>query len=293
MNYRHAYHAGNFADVLKHATLALVIEHMKLKPSPFRVVDTHAGTGVYDLAGDEAGKTGEWRDGIARLRAAKRPAEIDALLRPYLACVEGLNATGELARYPGSPLLARRLMRREDRLVANELHPEDGETLKALFAHDAQVKVTALDGWTALKAFLPPRERRGIVLIDPPFEQPGEFERMAGGVVEALRRFATGVLLMWYPIKSAGAVDTYRQMLAVQCARPALDVELILRPTSGSGPLTGTGLTVINPPHTLPASLSLLLPFLVCTLGEQGTSQWRIRQLVDEATARERISKDI
>src|SRR3990170_5575144 len=163
MNYRHAYHAGNFADVLKHAVLALVIEHLKRKPAPFRVIDTHAGVGLYDLSGAEAATTGEWRDGIGRLFGAALAKPVAELLAPYFSVVRQENPSGRLERYPGSPLIARRLLRRGDRLIANELHPEDGDSLRRLFAGDPQTKVLALDGWVALKALLPPKERRGVV----------------------------------------------------------------------------------------------------------------------------------
>ena len=210
MNYRHAYHAGNFADVLKHAVLALVIEHLKLKPAPFRVIDTHAGVGVYDLGAEEAQKTGEWREGIGRIVSADLPPDAAAALAPYLGVVRGLNAQiareGTLTRYPGSPLLARRLMREGDHLVVNELHPEDNIALRKLFGHDPQTKVLELDGWTALKSLLPPKERRGVVLVDPAYEQPGELERLVQGLKEAARRFATGTILLWYPIKDVTAI---------------------------------------------------------------------------------------
>ena len=172
MNYRHVYHAGNFADVFKHAILALCLEHLAQKPAPFRVIDTHAGVGLYDLAGVEAGKTLEWADGIGRLigvDATPLPDTVAALLAPYLAVVKGMNEAGRLAAYPGSPMIVRKLMRAGDALIVNELHPTDHQTLASLFARDAQTKVMTLDGWTALKALLPPKERRGLVLIDPPF----------------------------------------------------------------------------------------------------------------------------
>ncbi len=216
MNYRHAYHAGNFADVVKHAVLALVIEHLKLKPAPFRVIDTHAGIGVYDLTSEAAQKTGEWREGIGRLMAAKLSPAAAEVLAPYLDIVRRLNPGGALVRYPGSPLLARELMRADDRLVVNELHPEDQDELKRHFAHDPQVRVMALDAWTALKALLPPPERRGVMLIDPAFEQTGELDaprrRIEGsgaplcdGHVPALVSHQGGRACCRLPSRSGGA----------------------------------------------------------------------------------------
>ena len=186
MNYRHAFHAGNFADVLKHAVLARVLVLLARKETPFRVLDTHAGIGLYDLSAPEAEKTGEWRGGIGRILAAPFPEPVAHLLEPWLTAVasacgstrpEHLDPT-RLPRYPGSPLVVRSGLRREDRATVVELHPDDAATLGELFAGDARVKVVELDGWLALKSFLPFKERRGLVLIDPPFEKEGEFERI-------------------------------------------------------------------------------------------------------------------
>lgn len=266
MNYRHVYHAGNFADVLKHAVLALVIEHLKLKDAPFRVIDTHAGTGLYDLASEEAQKTGEWRDGIGRLLAAEPPAEIAGILAPYLDVVRAESSAGGLLRYPGSPLLARRLLRPGDRLVVNEAHPEDAARLAALFAKDRAVKTLALDGWSALKALLPPKERRGVVLIDPPFEEAGEFRRMVDGLAAAHRRFATGTVILWYPIKDVRAVRAFSRDAAALAIPKLLSAELFVATPHPDGELSGTGLLILNPPFTLEAKLAKLLPHLATTL---------------------------
>ena len=217
MNYRHIYHAGNFADVVKHAVLALVIEKLKLKDAGFRVIDTHAGTGSYDLSSEKAQKTGEWRAGIGRLigpDAAPIQGPAATLLKPYLDVVRGLNSGGGVTRYPGSPRLARALLRPQDRLVVNELHREDSISLKGAFARDKLTQVMDLDGWIALKALLPPPERRGVVLVDPPFEEPGEFERMSVALGEAVRRFATGVFILWYPNTDQGHVRAFKRRLA-------------------------------------------------------------------------------
>src|SRR5262245_49606000 len=182
MNYRHAYHAGNFADVFKHVVLTRIVEYLKRKPAAFRVIDTHAGAGLYDLSSEEAQKTGEWRDGIGRLLDAKLPDDIADILAPYLRAVRTGEPEGALTHYPGSPVLARRLLRRGDVLAANEAHPEDRALLKAEFARDTQAKILEIDAWAAIKALLPPKERRGVVLIDPPFEEPGEFQRITEGL---------------------------------------------------------------------------------------------------------------
>lgn len=277
MNYRHIYHAGNFADVLKHAVLALVIEHLKLKESPFRVIDTHAGTGLYDLTSEEAQKTGEWWDGIGCILPAARSTEIAAILAPYVDVVCAENDGGErIVRYPGSPIIARRLMRPCDRLVVNEAHPEDAARLATQFAQDRQTKVLALDGWTALKALLPPKERRGLVLIDPPFEEPGEFQRLLDGLVAAHRRFATGTVILWYPIKDVRAARAFSRDAAALGIPKLLSAELFVETPRADGDLVGTGLLILNPPFTLEAKLAQLLPYLVAKLARGSGAESRL-----------------
>jgi 23S rRNA (adenine2030-N6)-methyltransferase len=270
MNYRHSYHAGNFADVLKHVVLSLVIEHLKLKEAPFRVIDTHAGAGVYDLTGVEASKTGEWRNGIGRLLgpdAQPLPAPVVALLDPYLSAVRTLNANSMLSRYPGSPRLALALMRPQDRLIANELHPDDALALAISLGRDRRTRILQLDAWIALKALLPPRERRGLVLIDPPFERRDELEQLTRGLREATRRFATGSYLLWFPIKDIRKIAAFRKIIVTEFPR-ALSMELLVREPRDPGTLNGCGLIAINPPHTLHAMLDTLLPFLADRLAQ-------------------------
>ena len=283
MNYRHAYHAGNFADVVKHAVLALVIEHLKLKPAPFRVIDTHAGIGVYDLTSEAAQKTGEWREGIGRLMAAKLSPAAAEVLAPYLDVVRRLNPGGALVRYPGSPLLARELMRADDRLVVNELHPEDQDELKRHFAHDPQVRVMALDAWTALKALLPPPERRGVMLIDPAFEQTGELTRLVGGLKEAARRFATGTFLLWYPIKEMAPVAAFRREVAALGFPKAMAIELMIRGSADQTRLNGAGLIAVNAPFTLSSKLDALLPELTRVLAQGEGAGFKVEELGMEA----------
>jgi len=282
MNYRHAYHAGNFADVLKHAVLALVIEHLKLKPAPFRVIDTHSGIGLYDLGSEAALKTGEWRAGIGRVIDAELPADAAAAIAPYLAMVREVNSTGPLIRYPGSPLIARRLMRASDRLVVNELHPEDHAELAKLFARDAETKVLELDGWTALKSLLPPKERRGVVLVDPAFEEEGELGRLVEGLQEAVRRFAAGTFLLWYPIKDPKAIAAFRREIAGLALPKVLAVELMIRAADDTERLSGVGLIVVNPPYTLEAKLKALLPALVPILAQGDGARFLLHDLAPQ-----------
>jgi len=281
MNYRHAYHAGNFADVLKHAVLALVIDYLKRKEPPFRVIDTHAGRGRYALTSKEAGKTGEWLSGIGRLLgpdAAPLPAEVEQVLAPYLKAVAAENGPGPLTAYPGSPLIAQNLMRAQDALVANELHPEERSQLEAALGRDRRAKVMGLDGWIALKSLLPPKERRGVVLIDPPFEQEGELARLADGLAEGLQRFATGIFVGWYPIKDLRPITRFRESLA-GAPRPLLCIELMTRRPNDPERLNGCGLVVANPPFTLQSELEAVLPELTRRMGHDSDAQYHIRHL--------------
>jgi 23S rRNA (adenine2030-N6)-methyltransferase len=265
MNYRHAYHAGNFADVLKHAVLALVLEYMKRKEAPFRVIDTHAGAGRYALASPQAEKTGEWQGGIARLigpDAKPLPPLAARHLQPYLEVVRRENAGDTLGFYPGSPAIALSLMRPQDTLIANELHPEELARLEQAIGGDRRAKLMAIDAWVALKALLPPKERRGIVLIDPPFEERDEFDRMATGLAQGLQRFATGVYLAWYPIKDMKPVARFHAALAALALPKALRIELMLARPSDPDRLNGCGLIVVNPPYTLEGELAAVLPEL-------------------------------
>jgi 23S rRNA (adenine2030-N6)-methyltransferase len=268
MNYRHAFHAGNFADVLKHAVLARILDYLKRKPGAFRVIDTHAGASLYDLSSQEAQKTGEWRNGIGRLLDAALPEKAAALAAPYLDAVRAFNAGQPLRTYPGSPALARQLLRGIDRLTAIELHPADCAALKERFSGDWQVKVIELDGWLALGAHVPPKERRGLVLVDPPFEKEGEFERLGGGLVKAHRRWPGGTYALWYPIKDFNAVERFRDALRESGIARILDIVLHVRRPSAEPRLDGCGMVVVNPPYVLADEMELLLPALSAVLAE-------------------------
>lgn len=278
MNYRHAFHAGGFTDVVKHATLALVLERLKAKAQAFCFLDTHAGIGRYDLWSEPAQRTGEYRAGI--LKAIRNPAEE---LAPYLNVVRAMNDGGPHVRwYPGSPGLAQALLRPQDRLVLCELHPEDARTLAASFAADSRVQVQESDGYLALKALLPPKERRGCVLIDPPFEVTDEFERIVRGLGHAHRRWATGIYLVWYPIKHRGPVKAFHDALEASGIRRILVAELLLRPDIDPDRLNGSGMIVVNPPWKLDESLARLLSGLCVDFGATSSGRARVETLVPE-----------
>ena len=283
MNYRHAYHAGNFADVVKHAALSRLVEYLKLKDKAFRVIDTHAGTGVYDLSSEEAQKTGEWHGGIGRLLETKLSSEAQALLAPYLEAVRAINPDGGVKKYPGSPLIVRHLLRPQDRLSAIELHPQDFQRLKTLFAGDFQVRAIELDGWLSLGAHLPPKEKRGLVLVDPPFEQEGEFERLVDGLVRAHRRWTGGIYALWYPIKDRAAVARFRRELKVSGIPRILDVAFEVRPPSAEERLDGSGLVVVNPPFVFEREMRVLLPELNKALAEEPKAHWSLDWLAGES----------
>jgi 23S rRNA (adenine2030-N6)-methyltransferase len=273
MNYRHAFHAGNFADVVKHAVLSRLLVHLCGKPAPYRAIDTHAGAGLYDLAGPEAGRSGEWRNGIGRLMgggiagAGLPPAgtegSLRSLLGPYLDAVAACNPPGRIATYPGSPALIRAFLRAQDRLVACELEPSAAASLKRNFGQDRRIKLIAIDGWTALNAYVPPKERRGLVLIDPPFEDSGDFPRLAQGLETAHRKWANGTYLLWYPIKAREQPEALARRLRRSGIGKILRAEVGIAPLVDPARLSGCGLIVVNPPWTLEQELHIMLPALV------------------------------
>ncbi|MBX6328232.1 MAG: 23S rRNA (adenine(2030)-N(6))-methyltransferase RlmJ [Pseudolabrys sp.] len=283
MNYAHEFHAGSFADVHKHAVLCRVLAHLGAKEAPFRVLDTHAGAGLYDLHGAGATRSGEWRDGIARLVATQVPRRAADLLAPYLAAVRACNRAGGLDFYPGSPALARRLLRPQDRLIACELEPRAAAALRRNLRGDRRLKALHIDGWTALNAFLPPPERRGLVLIDPPYEQDGDFARLPRALADAHRKWATGVYMAWYPIKNRHQSESLARRLRRLAIPKILRAELEVA-ASGER-LRGSGLVLINPPWRLADELAALQPALAAVFGRGGEGGCRLDWLAGEYVA--------
>ena len=282
MNYRHAFHAGSFADVFKHIVLCRVLHHLRDKPAAFRIIDTHGGAGLYDLAGSEAARGGEWHEGIEKLLAAPLSGDVAALLAPYLDVIGALNERGRLRTYPGSPAVARAWLRPQDRLIACELEPDAAAALERNMRGDNRIKTLAIDGWTALSAYVPPVERRGLVLVDPPFEQDSDFRRLSQGLAEAHRKWATGIYMLWYPIKDRGEPDALAKRLRRLGLAKTLRTELIVAPMSDPRRLNGSGLILVNPPWRLADELAILLPALVKTLGRGGKRGFRLDWLTGE-----------
>jgi 23S rRNA (adenine2030-N6)-methyltransferase len=294
MNYRHAFHAGNFADVMKHTVLVRILVHLRAKPAAFRVIDTHAGAGRYDLRGPEAERSPEWRDGIGRLINAGIGAEARALLAPYLDAVAACNRGDDLHVYPGSPALVQAFLRPHDRLIACELEPNAAAALTRHLRGDARSKAIAIDGWAGLNAYVPPKERRGLVLIDPPFEDAGDFPRLAQALEAAHRKWPGGSYLLWYPITERTAPDELARRLARSGMAKILRAELrvaVLRSRvhprsaleeSDASRFGACAIIVVNPPWTLADELGVLLPALAAALSTGGAGAHRVDWLAGE-----------
>jgi 23S rRNA (adenine2030-N6)-methyltransferase len=272
VNYRHAFHVGNHADVLKHLALVLCLNALKRKPAPFAVLDTHAGRGLYDVLSDEALRSPEWQDGIGKIWDWPNPPEPVAR---YLAAVRAFNADGSLRTYPGSPALITSALREHDALIACELHPEEHAALKRALPRVRGVQVHARDGWESLNALLPPPQKRGLVLIDPPYEAPDELARAARALGPALKRFGHGVFLWWRPLKSESALNAADAEARAQGARETLRADLWVDTPQLEGRLNGSSLLFINPPFGMEAALREALPFLADAL-TKGRSGWRL-----------------
>ena len=291
MNYRHAFHAGNFADVLKHVVLLALVEAMEAKPTPFAYIDTHAGSGCYALEGKEAGKTGEYRDGIRRLLFPDlgadngQAATLPPLLRRWLDGILAVPGNEDgLKLYPGSPLQATRAMREGDSAQLCELHPEEASRLRELFHRDARVHVHHRNGYEALKALVPPQEKRGLVLIDPPYEaQDAEYRVIERALKAALARWPTGVYAVWYPIKLRSQVQPFLRGLQHGIARRVLRAELLVHPDDSPLRLNGSGMVILNAPWNLDQTLREPLRAMARLLGQGQPAEWKLDWLANDS----------
>ncbi len=275
MNYRHGFHAGNFADVFKHAILARILVYLTKKDAPLRFIDTHAGAGRYDLASEAAQRSPEWRDGVARLLKTRPTGEIRDLVQPYLAAIGPFDeAEGRPLSYPGSPALAQALLRPQDRIALCEAHPEERQALVAGLGHDARLSIVGTDGYVALNAYVPPKERRGLALIDPPFEAPEESARIEAALSRALGKWPRGTYALWRPIKDEREDAHFRNAIAAIGApnmlRLEIDVGEIAPSLHSPAPLRRTGLIVVNPPFGLIDEARALVPWLAKLLTRGG-----------------------
>ncbi|ACR70867.1 23S rRNA (adenine(2030)-N(6))-methyltransferase RlmJ [Edwardsiella ictaluri] len=279
LSYRHSFHAGNHADVLKHTVQSLIIAALKEKDKPFLYLDTHAGAGRYLLSGEHAEKTGEYLEGIARLWQRD---DLPEALTPYMDAVRHFNRSGQLRYYPGSPLLARQLLREQDRLHLSELHPSDFPLLRAEFQKDGRARVVRENGYQQLKSQLPPATRRGLILIDPPYELKSDYQDVVKGIQEGHKRFATGTYALWYPVVLRQNIKRMVHTLEETGIRRILQIELAVRPDSDQRGMTASGMIVINPPWKLEEQMRSLLPWLHQALVPQETGHASVNWIVPE-----------
>lgn len=275
MNYRHGFHAGNFADILKHVMQMRILTHLNAKDKPYRVIDTHAGAGRYDLGSDEALRTHEWRDGVARLDQAPLAPAVEELLAPWRKAVAAARGLYGPNTYPGSPWLCRQAMRADDRLIAAELHENTYRKLVQAIGSDSRCKALAIDGWVALSANVPPKERRGLILIDPPFEEKDEFATLASAFIAAWRKWPTGTYALWYPIKDRRTADHLIATIDEAGIGRLLRLEIDVDRPEAAGGLGATGLLVVNPPWLLAQEAETLLPALCERLAQGPRPRYR------------------
>ncbi|MGD9426314.1 23S rRNA (adenine(2030)-N(6))-methyltransferase RlmJ [Pantoea sp. NSTU24] len=279
LSYRHSFHAGNHADVLKHTVLSLIITALKEKEKPFFYLDTHAGAGRYQLSGEHAERTGEYLEGIARIW---QQPDAPALLQPYFEAIGALNRGPALRYYPGSPLIARHLLREDDRLQLTELHSSDYPLLRNEFSKDKRARVDRADGYQQLKSKLPPLSRRGLVLIDPPYEMKSDYQAVVKGIQEGYKRFSTGIFALWYPVVLRQQIKHMLRDLEATGIRNILQIELAARPDSDQRGMTASGMIVINPPWKLADQMNTVLPWLHKKLVPTGTGHFVVNPIVPE-----------
>lgn len=283
MNYRHAYHAGNFADVLKHVVLMMLVAHLKKKPAPFFYLDTHAGRGVYDLSEAQAQRSGEYTTGIGRLLGAPRGSLPDEVA-DYVQLVRESAGRDRSAitAYPGSPTIVARMRRPTDRLVLVEKHPKEADALRACVGRARLVSVLEGDGYASLKAHLPPRENRGLVLIDPPYESDLEFDDVMVALETACARWPTGTFAVWYPLTRRAGPARFHRELERSGLHKVLDVRMSVLPDDTPVGMHGSGLVIVNPPWQLDARLEALLPGLHALLAPDGAGGASVEWLAGE-----------
>ncbi len=279
LSYRHSFHAGNFADVLKHLTQVLIIEALQQKPKPFVYHDTHSAAGRYNLKDKTSEKTGEYKDGIGRIW---QRADIPTPMTSYIEMIKSFNPTNELSQYPGSPLVAKSMIGHTQRMELTELHPTDLALLQQEFAGDRKVRIQKTDGYKGLNGAMPPAQRRALVLIDPPYELKTEHDDAINGIVAAHKKFATGIYALWYPVVSRAQVERFSEKFKRQGIRKILRVELNVKQDTSEYGMTGTGMIIVNPPWKLEQQLKDSLPWLVKHLAQDEHANYTIEWLVEE-----------
>lgn len=279
LSYRHSFHAGNHADVLKHTVQSLIIESLKEKEKPFLYLDTHSGAGRYQLSGEHAERTGEYLEGIGLLwQRDDLPEELAA----YMSVVHNFNRSGTLRYYPGSPLIARQLLRPQDKIHLTELHPSDYLLLRSEFQKDERAKVQRADGYQQLKSQLPPLSRRGLILMDPPYEMKTDYQDVVKGIQEGYKRFATGTYALWYPVVMRQQIKRMLRDLEATGIRRILQIELAVKPDSDQRGMTASGMIVINPPWKLEQQMKNVLPWLHKVLVPSGIGHHLVNWVVPE-----------
>lgn len=276
MNYRHSYHAGNACEVVKHSLLIAVLQHFREKKKPFGVLDTHAGSGLYYLESSESAKTYEYEQGIKQLWKA---SPTNPILQAYLKTIQAFNSDGILKYYPGSPLIIDRFLEEEDRLICAELHPEDGKGLKNILKHQSRISVHLQDGYLTPKAFLPFVQKRGVVFIDPPFEEKNEFERMVRALREGLNKFPQGIFMLWYPLKNELHVQSFYDMLSELGVPSVIKTEFYFYRTVEEGRLNGSGMVFVNLPWGMRDKIEQVFAELNGILAFEAYSLWCIEEI--------------
>jgi 23S rRNA (adenine2030-N6)-methyltransferase len=278
LSYRHAFHAGNFADVLKHSVLTLVLDYMTRKEKGFHYIDSHSGAGMYQLADEYAQKTGEYKEGIEKIIKDESAPEP---LMPYLSLINSLNANGELSLYPGSPGIAKAFIRRQDSTHLFELHPTDLQHLEDFCYRSKKVFIKQSDGYQGVLGLLPPPSRRGVVLIDPPYELKEDYQKAVKTIIKAYTKFATGTYILWYPVVKRHFVEQMEKSFTESEVKNLLQVEFCLAADTDEYGMTGTGLFIVNPPWQLAKQLEQIMPYLKASLGNE-FSNYQINQLIAE-----------